>query len=583
MTQWLDRIRPPWLDGYDSNSLARDALTGAILSVLLVPQAMAYASLAGLAPGVGLLTAMVAPLLYAVFGQVAVVSVGPVALASLLVADSVGASDIEPPVAAAIIAIEVGAMLTLLGIVKMGRLVNFVSEPALLGFTAAAAFLIAASQASGLLGIEAERAGNLPDALARLWRAGGIDPATAAIGLLALLGFLFGEGLMIRLAHALRITGTARLAIQKSAQLLVIALATVVAVWLLPSVERVPRPEAGLPRLTLPAEPLSVWLSLLIPSLIVAVVVFVTGSAVAKSLSSRRRKALDSSRESLAIGASNVVAGLFGGYAAGVSLSRSALVHDVGGRSPLATVFGGLIVLPVTLFAGDLLAQMPQAALAALVMSAVVGLVKLSEMLAVGRHSRLEGAVILVTFLATLGFGVQWGLLAGALSGIASFLWSSSLPRVTREGRDPRSDQVYRSVSRDDVISDTGPVLVVRIDRPLYFGNVGHAEDEVSRIVADHPEAEYLVLDMRAVTDVDATGLRMLNRLLDNADEKKLRVAFAALTRPLEDALCHEKSIEECEHYETVSAAVAGIQTARGEWDGWEDGMEKGMGEKPRQ
>jgi SulP family sulfate permease len=415
--------------------------------------------------------------------------------------------------------------------------------------------LIAFSQLPGLLGMDADRAGNLLGAGRALLDAGAPDAATTLLGVAALLGFLFGERLMRRVALLFRLTGTPRLAFLKTTQLAVIFLATLLAVWLLPSVDRVPNPDAGLPRLVVPLVSVGVWAQLLLPSLVIAVVVFVTGTAVAKSISSRRRKALDTSREALAIGAANLATGLTGGYATGVSLSRSALVDDAGAVSPLSSAIGGLIVVPVSLFGGAILALLPKAALAALVISAVVGLVKLREIRAVLHHSRSEAVVIAVTFLATLALGVQWGLLAGALAGIAQFLWASSLPRVTREGEDPETG-LFRSVERDDVRSDNGPILVIRIDRPLYFGNVGHAEDRVSQIVADHPEAEVLVLDMRAVTDVDATGLRMLTRLLDNIEERDLRVIFASLQRPVRAALDGQKHIDRCAHFDTVPEAV---------------------------
>ena len=165
--------------------------------------------------------------------------------------------------------------------------------------------------------------------------------------------------------------------------------------------------------------------------------------------------------------------------------------------------------------------------------------------------------VVAVTFLATVGLGVQWGLLVGAASGVMAFLWSSSQPRVTQEGIDPEAgDGIYRSVRRDGVEADTGPVVVVRIDRPLYFGNVGHAEEQVGRIVADHPDARCLILDMRAVTEVDATGLRMLTRMLDGMEERKLEIVFASLQLPMQKALADQKHVARCDHFDTVAAAM---------------------------
>ena len=326
----------------------------------------------------------------------------------------------------------------------------------------------------------------------------------------------------------------------------------------LPDVARIERPDGALPGLALPIAPLSVWIALLVPSLTVAIVVFVTGIAVAKSLSSKRRETVNSNAESAAIGAANIACGLTGGYAPGVSLSRSALVHDVGALSPLASALAASIVLPVTLFGGAVLSQLPYCVLSALVISAVFGLIRTDDIREVLGHSRLEGGVIAVTFLATLILGVKLGLLVGAVAGIMSFLWSSSLPRVTREGPDPNAGSgIYRSVGRDEVDADTGPLLVIRIDRPLYFGNTGYAEERVSRIVADHPQARCLILDMRAVTDVDASGLRMLTRLLDDIEEKELEIVFASLQRPVREALSAQKHVERCDHFDTVGAAAA--------------------------
>lgn len=565
MASAIKHLRPAWAPGYGAADLGRDALAGAVLSVLLVPQAMAYATLAQLSPGIGLLTAMVAPLVYAGLGRVAAVSMGPVALASLLVADAVDFGGVAPGLAAAIVAIETGAMLALLGAIRMGRLVNFVSEPALLGFTAAAAVLIAASQVAGLTGIDAHRSGTLQGALAAIGAGSDPDPATVALGSGALLGFLFGERALKAAARCLGLRGTPRLALVKSTQLLVILAAALAAALWLPSVARIPEPEGRLPSLAFPAAPLSVWLRLLLPSLSLAVVIFVIGIAVAKSMSSGRRERLDSNREALAMGTANIVAGLTGGYASGVSLSRSALTEEMGARSPLASAIAALILVPVAFLGGALLAQLPVAALSALVISAITGLVKLSDIRAVFAHSRLEGAIVVATFAATLAFGVQWGLLSGAVGGIMAFLWSSSLPRVTREGADPEAGiGIYRSIDRDSVDGDTGPFLILRIDRPLYFGNVGHAEEQVLARVAQHPSARCLILDMRAVTDVDATGMRMLNRLLDNVSKAELDVVFASLQSPLAETLADQRRLHGCRHYDTVGAATAALASDYG-------------------
>lgn len=559
----LNSIAPPWLRDYDGKALWRDALAGIILAVLLVPQAMAYALLAGLPPETGLYAAIAPPLLYALIGQSAFVSTGPVALASLLVASAIGGSDLPPAEAAAIIAVETGALLMLLGFLRLGRLVNFVSDPALLGFTAAAAVLIAASQIPSLVGLESQRNGNLIDAVRDFLNAGPVDPATLALGGAALLLLLLGDRYAGPGLWRIGVHPPWRMALVKAIPLAVLAGAALVAAWAGLDVKTVAKPEGGLPAPGLAPADLDVWLALLAPSAVVAIIVFVTGTAVAKSLSSRRRRALNTSREAAAIGAANIAAGLTGGYAVGVSLSRSALVYESGARSPLATAFAALLIVPVILFGGSALSMLPEAALAALVISAVFGLVKLREINAVWRHSRVEGGVFAVTLLATLGFGVEWGLLTGALAGLAAYLWFSSVPRVTRVGLTDR-DGIYRSVDREEVEVDTLPVLVVRFDRSLYFGNVGHCEDQLLGHLARHADAECLLLDMRSVNAVDASGIRMLTRLLDNLEEKRLKIGFAAVKAPVQQALETCAPARQAEHFLTVEEGVEKMRAACG-------------------
>ncbi|MEM7489559.1 MAG: SulP family inorganic anion transporter, partial [Pseudomonadota bacterium] len=373
MTRWLSKLVPPWLSGYGVAMLGPDVVAGLVLAVLLVPQAMAYATLAGLPPEVGLYTAMVAPLGYAALGRSAFVSVGPVALASLLVADAVQGQSIAPVQAGTIMAIQVGLMLTALGLARLGRLVNFVSEPALLGFTAAVAVLICASQLPVMLGVEMGRTGNLWDLWQELGTVEGIDLPTSLLGAAVLVVLLLGNRYAAPALRGLGLSDQVALSASKTVPLLAITAAALLAPTLAPGTGLVAEPDGGLPMPRLPRAGLDAWLALLLPSAIVAVVVFVTGTAVSKSLSSRRREAPKTDAEAVAVGAANVAVALTGGYVAGVSLSRSALVHDCGARSPLATAFAGLVVLPVILFGGPLLARLPETALAALVIAAVFG------------------------------------------------------------------------------------------------------------------------------------------------------------------------------------------------------------------
>ena len=550
-----------WLKQLGGGTILKDVIAGLILSILLVPQAMAYAQLAGLPPETGLFAALLPPILYAFFGTSAFVSVGPVALVSLVIGEAASGAGIEPIQAAAIVAIQAGALLALLGAVNLGRIVNFVSEPVLLGFTAAAAFLIAFSQLPTLLGIETDRAGELPTAVAGLIENfGALETNTAIIGIAALVAFLLIGRYGAPLLWKLGVRPPLRQAIAKSMPLLVIVIASIVAVSM-GAVETVEAPEAGLPSIVLPSEGADAWLALLPSSIAVAIIVFVTATAVAKSLAGTDRRHLDSSREAVALGLSNIFAPLVGGYAVGASLSRSALVEDSGARTPLASIVAASVVLAVILLLAPILAYLPKTALAALVISAVFGLIKLRDMRDTWAHDRIEGLVIAVTFLATLLLGVQWGLAVGAIAGLANFLWFSSLPRVTRLGSDD-GGETYRSVDRDAVRIETLPVLPIRIDRSVFFANAAHVEDSVFRLIGKHDDVNCVVLDMRTVNSVDASGVAMLRRLVERLYDMDMAVHIAEAHEPVQRQLDKLDS-RKCIFHRTMQDAVqsCGVET----------------------
>ena len=544
-----------WIAASSPTSALKDAIAGMVLSILLVPQAMAYAQLAGLPPQMGLFAALTPALLYLFFGTSPFVSVGPVALVSLVIGEAVGSGSLDPRTGAAVIAIEAGVLLVILGGLGLGRLVNFISEPVLLGFTAAAAVLIAASQLPTLLGMEVARAGNLPAALSALWQGlSGIQPATTAIGLSALAALLIANRYAAPLLWKIGVRPPFRLALAKSLPLLVIVVAAIAASASdarIPSVEAI---EGGLPSLFSTFPPFAAWLALLPSAVAVAIIVFVTATAVAKALAGEDRSDLDTSREAVALGAGNIAAALTGGYAVGASLSRSALVKDSGGTTPIASVIASLAIVAVLFFLAPLLAYLPETALAALVISAVFGLVNPREIAAVWKHDRIEAAIILVAFLATLAFGVRLGLAAGALAGLAHYLWFTSVPRVTRVGTDDGGVS-YRSIERDEVELTTLPCLIIRIDRSIYFANATYCEEQFFKQLSHHEDVTSVVLDMSAVNDIDASGLAMLRRLVQRLKSRGIALHFAAQHQPIAECLS-TLDREVCQIHRTVGHAV---------------------------
>ncbi|MBD2843478.1 SulP family inorganic anion transporter [Erythrobacter rubeus] len=544
-----------WARDYEMRAGLADWIAGTILAILLIPQVMAYAQLAGLPPETGLYAALLPPVLYLLFGTSPFVSVGPVALISLVIAEAASGSGAEPQVAAAIIAIQSGTILAVLGAFGLGRLVNFVSEPVLLGFTAAVAILIVSSQVPTLVGTDPERAGNLPAAISEFMKVlPDWQPVTAAIGIGAAVLLFALDRYAAPAAWKVGIRPPWRQAIAKSLPLMVIAGAALIAGNFGDTVARVEAPSGGLPSVALPPLDPALWLQLLPSGLAVAVVTFVTAAAVAKSLAGSDRSALDTSREALALGLGNVGAAMSGGYAVGASLSRSALAEDSGAQSPLASVVAALLVLAAIFFLAPLLGYLPKTALAALVISAVFGLVKLREMRDVWRHDRYEGAIIAIAFAATLALGVELGLLVGALAAAAHHLWFSSLPRVTRVGTNDDGES-FRSVQRDSIELSEDPALVVRIDRSIFFANAAFIEDEVFARIGQHEGIECLVLDMRAINTVDASGVAMLKRLVQRLHEKGIDVRFAAAHQPVADSLGSLNS-QHCSFHRTVNEAL---------------------------
>ncbi|MGB7420103.1 MAG: SulP family inorganic anion transporter [Erythrobacter sp.] len=540
---------------YSAKVGVADGIAGTILAILLVPQAMAYAQLAGLPPEAGLYAAIVPPILYLAFGTSPFVSVGPVALISLVIAEAAGGADIAPVEAAAIVGIEAGALLFALGAFRLGRLVNFISEPVLLGFTAAVAILICASQIPTLVGTDPDRAGNLPAALSAFAKAAPQwQPVTAAIGAVTLVLLLVINRYAAPLAWKLGLRPPWRQAVVKALPLLVIIGAAFAASLAGSDIARVEQPSGQLPGFTLPPLDPAPWLTLAPSALAVAVVIFATATAVAKSLAGSDRSDLDTSREAVALGLGNIGASLTGGYAVSASLSRSALVEDAGGQTPVAHVIGAALVLIAILFLSPLLAYLPEAALAALVISAIFGLVKLREMRTVWVHDRSEGVLIAVAFVATLVFGVMLGLAIGALAGLAHHLWFSSLPRVTRIGSDD-GGRTFRSVDRDNVELRTLPLLILRIDRSIFFANAAFVEDEVFALIEEHEEVDCVVFDMRAVNTIDASGAAMMQRLSERLYGSGIAVHFAQTHHPVEERLGRLNS-ERCQFHRTIQDAL---------------------------
>jgi len=532
---------PAWLAGYRREHLPRDLLAGLFVAVLLVPQGMAYAQLAGLPAQAGLYAALLPPVLYALLGGSRVLSVGPVALVSLLTGEAVArATDqhgVDPLAAAAVLAVLVGVTLTLLGALRMGFLVHFISAPVLSGFVNAAALLIAATQLRHLVGIDLPRSERLARALADLAdRVGDTDVATLALGLGALALLLLLGTPLRRAAQAVGIPDAWCRPLIQAAPLLVVAAGALLVWGLGLDVTRVDAREVGLPPLALPPWDLELWRSLAPPAVAIAFIAFVTATAVMRSLTDGREQAPEPNREMVALGIASLGAAVTGAYPVGGSLSRSAVNRENGARTPLASWVAAALVLLAVLFLSALFDVLPKAVLAAIILAAVIGLLEPRAFLRTWRYSRADGLSFAATFLVTLGFGVRPGIAVGALSGLALYLWRTSQPRVVIEGRLPGGEH-FRSAEREGVEPVVSPVLVLRIDQSLYFANSASFEDQVRQRIDENGDVLCLLLDLKAVNDIDASALESLERLVARLEERGVALALAEVKEPVRERL----------------------------------------------
>lgn len=523
----LRRLAPPWISGYSRNLLGADASAALVVAIMLIPQGMAYAMLAGLPPQAGLYGAILPLILYAALGTSPALAVGPVAVVALMTAAAAGsvAAIGEPGyhLAALWIALLSGAMMLAMGLLRLGFLANFLSHPVISGFITAAGILIAVSQVRHLLGIPTTGK-TLPEVIPSIL-AGlpQFQPVTAALAAVTL-AFLFWarKGLGPLLAR-LRVPGAKALG---KASLFLAVLGSTLAVWALGFDARgvailgdIPR---GLPGFSLPAFDATLIGALIVPAALIALVGYAESVSVAQTLAARRRESIDPDRELVALGAANLGAGLVQAMPVTGGLSRSIVNFDAGARTPAAGALTAALVAVALLALTPLLYFLPLTTLAAIIVVAVASLLDFRALPRAWAFNKADGAAMAATMAATLLLGVEQGLAAGVGLSLALHLYRSSRPHVAEVGQVPGTTH-FRNINRYEVV--TAPeVLTLRVDESLYFPNARWLEDMVQARVAGNPELQHLVLMFSAVNDIDASALESLEMI-----EAKLRAAGVTL------------------------------------------------------
>lgn len=538
-----------WTANYEAAWLRGDLAAGTAVAVLLVPQGLAYATLAGMPPIAGLYAALVPLAVYAVAGSSRYVSVGPSAISSLLTASSLApyanSESAQYVAVAGLLAILAGGIRLALGVLRAGALANFLSAPVIGGFTSAAAIVIALSQADDLLGVSLGRSDSVLSTLAALvTHLDRTEPATLGIGVGSLT-------LMV---------GLRRLAPKLPAALVVALAATLVVASLglaeagVAVLRDVP---AGLPAPRLPALDPAAVIRLLPAAFALAMVGYVEGVSVAKELASRERQRLRPNQELFALGGACAAAGFFGGYPIGGSLSRTAVNYSSGARTQLASLVTAAIVAVVLVALTPLLYHLPEASLAAIVIVAVAGLFDPRQARRALRASRADGLALAVTFLATLLLPVEYGLLVGVAFSLAGFLYRSTYPHMAELGRVEGTDR-YRKLARDEVRS-VPEVALLRLDGGLYFMNAESFRDRVQALWAKRHDLEVVVLDTSAIVGVDATGVETLRALLDQGRARGVELHLATVRGPFRRTLERVGLLDELTVHADLEAALAAL------------------------
>ncbi|MBT3277585.1 MAG: sulfate permease [Candidatus Thioglobus sp.] len=519
---WIGEIR-------DSNILKADLVAGLTVALVLVPQSMAYAQLAGLPPQHGLYASFLPVMIAALMGSSRQLGTGPVAVVSLLTAAAVptilpeGASMEEYVVYASLLAFLVGIFQFALGALKLGFVINFLSHPVVVGFTNAAAIIIGTSQLNKIFGVVK---GEGDHTYEQVW--GTIANATSDTNMITLTIALIAFAIMIAVKkYAPKLPGV----------LLAVAVTTIIA-WLIDfggSVETggyggaivgvIPE---GLPPLVIPGFDFSVMNQMIVTAITIGLIGFMEAISIAKAMAAQTKQRLDANQELMGQGLSNVVSSFFQGYAVSGSFSRSAVNISAGAVTGFSSVVTAVIVGITLLFLTPLLYHLPQATLAAVIIMAVINLIKFAPIMHAWKVEKHDAIVAVTSFVLTLIFAphLENGIVIGVILSLALFLYRTMQPRFTELSAHSGSTMLVNAL--DNKLDRCEVVSIVKYSGSLYFGNAGYFEDRMLNLIAEkHQCLKYIIVDMAGINQIDASGEEMLAGLLDRCSAAGVEILFA--------------------------------------------------------
>lgn len=539
-----------WSKTYNRQTMGADLLAAIIVTIMLIPQSLAYALLAGLPAQAGLYASILPLILYAVFGSSRTLAVGPVAVISLMTAIAVAqVATPETPEywgAAIVLAFLSGLILIAMGILKMGWIANYLSHSVISGFITASGILIAATQLKHLLGVPVQGHNLVDVSQSLLKNIDAINYYTLTLGVGALCFLVWSRTKLKPLLTRLRLSSTLVELLSKSAPVFAI-IVTTGAVYTfdlaIKGVSLVGEVPMGLPDIAVPNVDASLWQSLLPAAFLISIVGFVESISVAQTLAAKRRQQINPDQELFGLGSANIGSAISSGFPVTGGFSRSIVNYDAGARTPLAGVFTAFGILSATLFLTGLFYYLPKATLGATIIVAVLTLVDFKAMRKTYAYSKRDFVAMLVTILTVLFVGVEIGILAGVSTSIILFLWKTSRPHIAVVGLLPGTEH-FRNIERRSV--ETLPhVLSVRIDESLYFANTRYLENQIHHFVADAPEVKHVVLMCSAINDIDSSAIEGLEGLMHRLASSGIDLHLTEIKGPVMDQIASSEFVTE--------------------------------------
>ena len=535
LPNWLRQYQRPWLSG--------DLTAGLIVTVMLIPQSLAYAMLAGLPPQMGLYASILPLLAYAFFGSSMTLAVGPVAVASLMTASAL--TPLAAPgsesylMLAVLMALMSGLILFIAGLLRLGFLAYFLSHPVISGFISGSAILIAIGQLKYLLGISLPSGSITTTVTGLAHQISVANTNTAVIGIAALLFLFFARSALAPLLKAAGLPSKLAELLTKLAPMAVVIMSTAIVASTgldqSAQVAIVGQVPSGLPSIGLPQISWQQIQALWLPALLISLVGFVESVSVAQSLALKRGQRISPDRELLGIGAANIASALSGGYPVTGGFARSVVNFSAGANTPAAGVISAvLMAIVISAFTGWFY-YLPVSVLAATIIVAVLGLLDWHTLREAWRYDKADAVSLLLTFAGVIFLGVEEGILLGVALSLAVLVWRSSHPHMAVVGRVPGTEH-FRNIDRHQVETLTG-LIALRIDESLYFANAQIIEEKVEALIQSNTDTRTVLMILSAVNQLDSTALAMLTDMQKDLAARKITLQFAEIKGPVLDRL----------------------------------------------